>query len=283
MENRIKALYIITILAILAFLGMQGYWLYGRYEYSLTEAETEAYGKAIEILDGYRDSLSGSKDSLSTSLTRQSNFNIDFSTDSVGKAHSKVTITTHRFKAHELLGIKEDRKLTQEEMSRATKMIMDNIEAVECATETYDVDNAPSEASIWGAFKYVGLKPNIAEIDSLLTAAGLDAVVVTEVSDSSLWVPQFSRHASLLTPSAEILFPFSELECLNIRVTCHFPFSEVLGSMLNSLIAVAILSTFLIVCLLLQFSTVLKLSRLDRMRNGFVTTMIHELKRPTAS
>ena len=35
MKKRIKTLYIITIIAILAFLGMQVYWLYGRYEYSL--------------------------------------------------------------------------------------------------------------------------------------------------------------------------------------------------------------------------------------------------------
>lgn len=276
MEHRIKALYIITILAILAFLGMQGYWLYGRYQYSLTEAETAAYGKAIDVLDTYRNST----DPKDSSLTHQSNYNIDFSTDSVEKSQSKVTITTQRYKAHELLGIKEDRKLTQEEMSRAAKMVMDNIEAVECATQTYDVYNAPSEASVWGAFKFLGLRPDISEIDSLLTAAGLDATAETEVSDSSLWAPEFSRHARILAPSAEIIYPFSELDCLNIRVTCRFSFSEVLGGMLSSLIAVAILSTFLIVCLLLQFSTILKLSRLDRMRNGFVTTMIHELKRP---
>lgn len=39
MERRIKTLYTVTIIAILAFLGMQVYWLYGRYEYSLIEYE----------------------------------------------------------------------------------------------------------------------------------------------------------------------------------------------------------------------------------------------------
>ena len=44
MEKRIKTLYIVTIAAIMAFLGMQMYWLYGRYEFSLREYEhhTEA-------------------------------------------------------------------------------------------------------------------------------------------------------------------------------------------------------------------------------------------------
>lgn len=39
MEKRIKALYIITIIAIIAFLGLQAYWLYGRYEYALNDYE----------------------------------------------------------------------------------------------------------------------------------------------------------------------------------------------------------------------------------------------------
>lgn len=41
MEKRIKTLYILSIIAILTFLGMQGYWLYIRYEYSLREYEME--------------------------------------------------------------------------------------------------------------------------------------------------------------------------------------------------------------------------------------------------
>ncbi|MDE5807619.1 MAG: HAMP domain-containing histidine kinase, partial [Muribaculaceae bacterium] len=39
----------------------------------------------------------------------------------------------------------------------------------------------------------------------------------------------------------------------------------------------------LIVCLILQVATVLKLSRLDKMRSSFITTMIHELKRPIST
>lgn len=37
MEKRIKALYIITIIAILSFLGMQFYWLYVRYDSALAD------------------------------------------------------------------------------------------------------------------------------------------------------------------------------------------------------------------------------------------------------
>ena len=56
MEKKIKTLYILSIVAILAFLGMQAYWLYGRYEYSLTEYENRTGLLVIEALKEYSKS-----------------------------------------------------------------------------------------------------------------------------------------------------------------------------------------------------------------------------------
>ncbi len=53
MEKRIKTLYIVTIIAILTFLGMQVYWLYGRYEYSLQEYENDTYKALGDALEEY--------------------------------------------------------------------------------------------------------------------------------------------------------------------------------------------------------------------------------------
>lgn len=58
---------------------------------------------------------------------------------------------------------------------------------------------------------------------------------------------------------------------------------KVLKEMGLTLIVSVALSLLLILCLLWQFSTIMKLTRLDKMRNMFLTTMIHELKKPVGT
>lgn len=191
MEKRIKALYIITIIAILSFLGMQVYWLYGRYEFSLSEYEASAYKTIRQTVTELNQSRQEQPDSDGRTRTLQSKYSLNHSYDSVG---SQVT-----------------------------------------------------------------------------------------VADSIMWEPTVLRHASVFDPTIKVSVPYSELERKSVVVTCHFPVARIFHEMLGSLIIVALLSMFLIVCLVLQFATILKFSRLDNMRNSFITTMIHELKRPIST
>lgn len=191
MEKRIKALYIITIIAILSFLGMQVYWLYGRYEFSLSEYEASAYKTIRQTVTELNQSRQEQPDSDGRTRTLQSKYSLNHSYDSVG---SQVT-----------------------------------------------------------------------------------------VADSIMWEPTVLRHASVFDPTIKVSVPYSELERKSVVVTCHLPVARIFHEMLGSLIIVALLSMLLIVCLVLQFATILKFSRLDNMRNSFITTMIHELKRPIST
>ena len=61
------------------------------------------------------------------------------------------------------------------------------------------------------------------------------------------------------------------------------PTSHILQNMWETLVIVAIISILLIFCLLWQFRIIFRLDRMDKMRNDFVTTMVHELKRPVST
>ena len=96
MEKRIKALYIITIIAILAFLTMQVYWLYGRYEYSLNEYEIWGYKEIVQTVTDINQARKDSSDSRRGPRTFQSNYNINNDTDNAGKNRITATITSQK-------------------------------------------------------------------------------------------------------------------------------------------------------------------------------------------
>ena len=55
MENRIKVLHWLTIVAIVTFCAMQCYWLYTRYTYTLENHEEELYESVLDVMQEERD------------------------------------------------------------------------------------------------------------------------------------------------------------------------------------------------------------------------------------
>ncbi|MDE6268682.1 MAG: HAMP domain-containing histidine kinase [Muribaculaceae bacterium] len=297
MEKRIRILSCITIIAILAFLGMQTYWLYGRYMFSLNELETDIAEKMTDILsedmtERTSRAMALRPDSLpgDMPITNRSSFSLNNNLEEDNSVTRNVTITRQIYSAHRLLGIEEPRVLTSEEQKLAAAIVMDSTysqEEVETSIQTFSVSDAPSDAAIWAAYKNWDLEISVpldsAKIDSVFDASGLTAELHLIVGDTIQWTPTVDRRLSIVNPSVTVTYPYSEFERKNVRIECRISPGEILGNMGTSLCIVALLSLFLIICLVWQFSTVLKLSRLDKMRNSFITTMIHELKRPIST
>lgn len=284
MENKIKTLYILSIAAILAFLGMQAYWLYTRYEYSLKDYEDRAEIAIANALIEYDRARSRRSSNQSDTLRVMSSFNMNHNMDSLGKTIRKVTVSTKVIRGKDLLNIKEKRKLTSEEMSKLEKIVLDSLEKTETKCATLDVTSAPSDGAAWSAMKNFELEVQspftIIGIDSILKKENIEADVSLKETDSVLWKPISSRHSSLISPRLKITTHYSELEHKAVVVDCRIPVAEIIKEMGWTLLLAFILSLFLILCLVWQIKTIVKLTRLDKMRNSFITTMIHELKRP---
>ena len=294
MEKRIKTLYIITIIAIFAFLGMQGYWLYGRYEFSLTEYERSLAERIEKCVDEYNEIRETYPDSRPESLRNKENCNaISVPTFSLQQTYGdsvkttrKAKIYTYLFSAHELLGLKPGTPLTDEQKTKAAQLAQEQTKAP-ADSAVFDASGARDENEAWNATRNVSTERKcrftVAGLDSVMKKNEIYAEATLIGADSMVWDTTSEFNISILKPSVSLTIPYSQLQGLTVNVYSRINPFDILPGMWQTLIMTLFVSCLLIVCLIYQFSTVIKLSRLDRMRNSFVTTMIHELKRPLST
>lgn len=290
MEKRIKILYIITIIAILTFLGMQLYWLYGRYQFSLKECESQLSEKVEEAFNIYHENR-WYTNSLDTAHNMPSRVTFGLSESLSQELGDKLTtrrtatVTTYHLSASELLGLKNVSSLSPEQREEAFEKAFRQHATKE--DKVYDATSAPSEGYAWNAARNVKLEsetPFTTEgLDSCLSKEGVKAKVELVKTDSMEWNRKMIPARKLYKPSVTFYYPYSELECKSVKIICPIHLTDIIYNMADILAIMVISSILLIICLIWQFSTVLKLSRLDKMRNTFVTTMIHELKRPIST
>ena len=295
MEKRIKTLYTVTIIAIIAFLGMQIYWLYNRYEFSLKEYErnlSERIGKSVHLYNAIREkSYDPRADSVRINGKDASVFSIPtFSLKQEYGDTVKTTRTskiyTYLFSAYELLGLEPGTTLTEEQKDRAMKLAEIRM-AEPVDSMVFDASGAKDESEAWLATTDVLTERKcpfrVEGIDSVLNKAGIKAETSPARADSMIWRTKVEYHSSVFTPGLTMTIPYSQLQGKTVSIVCPINPLDVLPGMWQALVVTLPVSCLLIACLLLQFSTVLKLSRLDKMRNSFISTMIHELKRPIST
>lgn len=294
MEHQIKTLYIITMLAILVFLGMQLYWLYGRYEYALNEYESDLSERIINCVDQYNAIREKKEErAFNTTVVNEKQDTITIPTfslqqeygDSV-KTTRKSKISTYVFSAYELLGIPEGTPLTYEQKMQAADLAQsrmdDPIDSI-----VFDSSGAKDENEAWIATKNVMTERRspftVKGIDSVLNKEKIKARIILEKVNRNEWKIRTDHNISLWSPCVSVSIPYSQLQGKIVNISSYINPLEILPGMWQILMVAVATSALLILCLIFQFSTVLKLSRLDKMRNSFITTMIHELKRPIST
>lgn len=281
MEKRIKTLYIVTIAAIMAFLGMQMYWLYGRYEFSLREYEHHTEAVIADVIVEYNKE----RDKKGTGDINTS-YSMSHGVDSAGNTSRKVTVSSS-FNGRKLLGIDEERNLTDEEKERLAEIVSDSLQRIEEKKLSIDASTAPSDGAAWAAMRNFELEVQspftIQGLDSLLKKENINAVLSLTTTDSIMWKSAMYGHKSFVYPHFQIISPYSELERKAVIIDCTIPTADIVREMGWTLVLAFVLSILLILCLIWQIKTIIRLSRLDNMRNSFITTIIHELKRPIST
>lgn len=290
MAKDIRVIYIVSIIAIVAFLGMQFYWLYNRYEFSIHEyqkAVAESVQEAINEYYRYRDGHV-SEERAAKGNNNLSQYSMEYKLDESGRRHHIVSVHAWRFQPWRVLGVDPDTHLSDADVQNALRLARESPGSeIDSVYVSEIADDSPSEAATWSAAEAVAVELKnpfeVSGIDSLLTKRGIDAQPALINTKEIEWKQNVEIDPSIFNPTVTITVAYSPLEKKSVVVRCPVPAEYLLHNMWVTLVMTVIISILLIVCLLWQFRIIFRLDRLDKMRNSFVTAMVHELKRPVST
>ena len=288
MERRFKFIYGLTICAIIVYSIVQGYWLYSRYRMSLEEYKSELYSMIIACAEeelAIRKSLPHSprfygnrfrktyeiKGDDAVETWRYEVFALDtlhyipkgsdantYLLDYIANLHDSVP--TELPKGLEYFVFTCDSKDNKE---------MGTSQLVE-ALNRFTVDHQhPFQKE---------------RLDSILKSRDIAAQSVTTTkADTMIWQPSMQTKGSIWQPVMQVSYPYDIFEGQEVVVTTAICISPVIRKMAYTLLITILLSFFLIFCLVYQILTIRKQRHIEAIRQEFLHTMIHELKRPIST
>ena len=280
MEKRIKILHWLTIVAIIAFCMMQCYWLYNRYIYTLESYEDELYNSVLDVMQEEHNIRKAMK-RPDISILTSTKISASSLSDSAGIQSTIFDIYVVDLKKIDISNvinadIKEIIRLY--ETSNPDGITHHNFEITDKPTDPNEYDALERfTVDVRNPFKQSSL-------DSLLRKRGfaLDNISIQK-ADKMVWLPSRTERTSILSPQITITYPYDIFEGETVSATLTVGMSPVIAKMMDLLIMSLVLSILLITCLVAQIATIRKQRKLEELRQDFIHTMIHELKRPIST
>lgn len=265
MEQRIKIIWLLSLVSMSLIIGGQGYWLWNQYCYN-NEQGIDAMLRQVHHAAGLNDSIRSQQPLHRFGSERcvHENYQLDcrFSIEQPSTNRFRYTIPYFTYNAVDSSDTFRDtvRFVTREDLGEGVRIFL----------QRYKL-----------------------QVDMPFTKQRFDSVLAATLGYST-FTTCLQQHQDTLfrcrdTVEMAASFPFP-----HYRVTYHYnpinrqfvqigvypPLSSLLLRMGWQLLGSLLLILLLAVCLFLQIKTILKQRRIDELRKSFVNTMIHELKRP---
>ena len=293
MERRIKFIYGLTIGAIIAFIVMQGYWLYGRYQLSIEEVEQELYAAIVASAE---EDLKLRESMIQPPRHTCSKIRMSYNRDERG-VRSELDWSIDIFMVDTLkVKLPKVDYDTEQNVEKYGTFLFDYLsqnfaeerpDGIDFHSFYIGNDDKAMGASMeaitrfyvdeWHPFQ-------AARLDSILRSRGITAQRITATkADTIVWQPSMLPHTSVWRPVLTAYFPYDIFEGQQVVVETAISMSPVIHRMTYTLLLTALLSAFLIFCLVYQILTIRKQRHVEAVRQEFLHTMIHELKRPIST
>ena len=276
MEQRIKIVWILTIVTLILMLGGQAYWLYNQYGYSaeaymqkLHEHILEAEDKEADIRFQHRQISSEPLRSLGMNLSGWTSLG----EDSLKRPEPRSSTTLTFYYRN-----KEDM-----DSAALAKLIEEESDSV-LVRDTFQIEGVSTELLFTASTLYTLQISNPFQeslLDSLLQKQSIQVTNTRrETLDTLQWKGCYIPFCERLAYKMKIVYPYNPLEQEAWVGEVTIPLSPILRQMAWQLVASLFLILLLMYCLVYQIHTIMEQRKMDEMRKSFVNTMIHELKRP---
>ena len=288
MERRIKFIYGLTICAIVAYSIVQGYWLFSRYQLSLEEYKSELYSTIIACAEeemAIRNTLPHPPRFYGNRLRKTSEIKGD------------NVVETWRYEVFALDTLQYVPKGTD-----AHTYLLDYIASLHdsipaelpkgleyfvftCDSKGHEDMGTSQLVEALNRFTVDHQHPFQKErLDSILRSKGIMAQSITTTkTDTMVWQPSMQPHTSIWRPVMTVSFPYDIFEGQQVVVKTAIGMSPIIRRMTYTLLITILLSFFLVFCLIYQILTIRKQRHIEAIRQEFLRTMIHELKRPIST
>ena len=289
MERRIKFIYGLTICAIVAYTLVQGYWLYSRYQLSLDEYKSELYDTIIACFEediAVRKALPSSPRLYGNRFRKAHNQKDDDKTEAwtceiiaFDTLHHSLVIPKDVDAPTYLLEFIANHGNTQQ------SEMPDGMERFEFTCENKEGAGTDLLLEALDRFTVDHQHPFQKErLDSILRSKGIMAQSITTTkTDTMVWQPSMQPHTSIWRTVMTVSFPYDIFEGQQVVVKTAIGMSPIIQRMAYTLLITVLLSLFLIFCLVYQILTIRKQRHIEAIRQEFLHTMIHELKRPIST
>ncbi|MDR2495795.1 MAG: HAMP domain-containing histidine kinase [Tannerellaceae bacterium] len=280
MERRIRIVWALSLISAALAIGVQCYWLYNQYKYVI---DTYAEDTAARILAACEQEyeLRKAADKRPLSIMMQRNTAI---TDSAATASGHAaTIFSFSMKmpidspgiSLPHLSDSAGRELAADVGRRIMNFSITSPHSMSDDELQRNIRRAVTES-------FVPFGPAL--LDSILTADMPSLKYTTEAwtqADSSLsYISHWEKTGGLLRPELAVSYAYSPMEHKGVLIRVAIPPHPIFGRMAFQLAIALGLVLLLTGCLMFQIKTILKQKKLGELRENFVNTMIHELKRP---
>lgn len=288
MESRFKFIYGLTICAIVAYSIVQGYWLFSRYQLSLEEYKSELYSTIIACAEediAIRNTLPHPPRFYGNRLRKTSEIKGD------------NVVETWRYEVFAFDTLQYVPKGTD-----AHTYLLDYIASLHdsipaelpkgleyfvftCDSKGHEDMGTSQLVEALNRFTVDHQHPFQKELlDSILRSKGITAQSITTTkTDTMVWQPSMQTDGSIWQPVMKVSYPYDIFEGQQVVVTTAISVSPVIRRMAYTLLITVLLSLFLIFCLVYQILTIRKQRHVEAIRQEFLHTMIHELKRPIST